>query len=51
MLYAPLQGIVPPSAIGIGLSTQVVIWATIGGRRSPVGVLAGTPPASLQAPS
>jgi len=41
LLYAPHQGIVTPSAIGIGLSTQFVIWAAIGGRRSPVGALAG----------
>jgi branched-chain amino acid transport system permease protein len=42
VLYAPHQGIVTPSAIGIGLSTQFVIWAAIGGRRSPAGALAGT---------
>jgi branched-chain amino acid transport system permease protein len=42
LLYAPQQGIVTPSAIGIGMSTQFVIWAAIGGRRSPVGALAAT---------
>jgi len=40
-LYAPHEGIVTPQSIGVMLSTQFVVWAAVGGRRSPVGALVG----------
>lgn len=36
-LYAPHEGIVTPQALGADLSAQFVIWAAVGGRRSPLG--------------
>ncbi|SAK79517.1 branched-chain amino acid ABC transporter [Caballeronia fortuita] len=40
-LYAPHEGIVTPQALGTELSAQFVIWAAVGGRRSPLGAQLG----------
>lgn len=40
-LYASHQGIVTPQAIGFALSAELVIWAAVGGRFSPLGPLVG----------
>ncbi len=40
-LYASHQGIVTPQAIGFALSAELVIWAAVGGRFSPLGPLFG----------
>lgn len=40
-LYASHQGIVTPQAIGFALSAELVIWAAVGGRFSPLGPLLG----------
>ncbi|MEO6032938.1 MAG: ATP-binding cassette domain-containing protein [Burkholderiaceae bacterium] len=40
-LFAPLQGIVTPQALGFVLSTELVIWAAVGGKSSPLGALLG----------
>jgi branched-chain amino acid transport system permease protein len=40
-LYAPHEGIVTPQSIGVMLSAQFVVWAAVGGRRSPAGALFG----------
>lgn len=40
-LYASHQGIVTPQAIGFALSAELVIWAAVGGRMSPLGPLLG----------
>ena len=40
-LYASHQGIVTPQAIGFSLSAELVIWAAVGGRFSPLGPLLG----------
>lgn len=40
-LYASHQGIVTPQAIGFMLSAELVIWAAVGGRFSPLGPLLG----------
>lgn len=40
-LYAPHEGIVTPQALGADLSAQFVIWAAVGGRRSPLGAQLG----------
>lgn len=40
-LYASHQGIVTPQAIGFLLSAELVIWAAVGGRFSPLGPLLG----------
>ena len=40
-LYASHQGIVTPQAIGFALSAEMVIWAAVGGRFSPLGPLLG----------
>ncbi len=40
-LFAPLQGIVTPQALGFVLSTEFVIWAAVGGKSSPLGALLG----------
>lgn len=40
-LYAPQQGLVTPQAVGVTLSTELVIWTAVGGRRSPYGALLG----------
>jgi branched-chain amino acid transport system permease protein len=41
LLYAPHQGLVTPQSIGYGLSTELVIWAAVGGRAGPYGALLG----------
>ena len=41
MLFAPQQGIVTPQAVGFVLSTELVIWAAVGGKASPFGALLG----------
>lgn len=41
MLFAPHQGIVTPQSVGFLLSTELVIWAAVGGKSSPVGALLG----------
>lgn len=40
-LFAGQFGFVGPSAIGFGLSTEVLIWVSIGGRQSLTAALAG----------
>ncbi|MGX7006136.1 branched-chain amino acid ABC transporter ATP-binding protein/permease [Caballeronia sp. KNU42] len=40
-LYAPHEGIVTPQSLGPDLSAQFVIWAAVGGRRSPLGAQLG----------
>jgi branched-chain amino acid transport system permease protein len=40
-LYASHQGLVTPQAIGFLLSAELVIWAAVGGRFSPLGPLLG----------
>lgn len=40
-LYASHQGIVTPQEIGFALSAELVIWAAVGGRFSPLGPLLG----------
>ena len=40
-LYASHQGIVTPQAIGFLLSAELVIWAAVGGRMTPLGPLLG----------
>jgi branched-chain amino acid transport system permease protein len=41
VLFAPHQGIVTPQSVGFLLSTELVIWAAVGGKSSPVGALLG----------
>ena len=40
-LFAAHQGIVTPQAMGFVLSTEFVIWAAVGGKKSPLGALLG----------
>ena len=40
-LFSVHQGIVTPQALGFVLSTQLVIWAAVGGKRSALGALLG----------
>jgi branched-chain amino acid transport system permease protein len=40
-LYAPHQGLVTPPVAGFQLSAELLIWAAVGGRRSPYGALLG----------
>ena len=40
-LYAPHEGLVGPQAVGVALSAQFVIWAAVGGKRSPLGAQLG----------
>lgn len=40
-LFAGHQGIVTPQASSVVLSAEFVIWAAVGGRRSPYGALLG----------
>ena len=40
-LFAWQQGLVTPQSIGFGLSTDLVIWAAVGGKASPLGSLLG----------
>ncbi len=40
-LFASHQGIVTPQAIGFAFSTELVIWAAVGGRFHPLGPLFG----------
>ncbi|MCB1344799.1 MAG: ATP-binding cassette domain-containing protein [Rhodobacter sp.] len=40
-LFASHQGIVTPQSIGFALSTELVIWAAVGGRVSPLEPLLG----------
>jgi branched-chain amino acid transport system permease protein len=41
-LYAPEQGLVTPVLCGFGLSTDLVIWAAVGGRGRLLGPIFGT---------
>jgi len=41
VLFAPHQGIVTPQTVGFLLSTELVIWAAVGGKASPFGALLG----------
>ncbi len=41
MLYIPINGIISPYEIGVGLSTLVVIWLAIGGRGTLMGAVVG----------
>lgn len=41
VLFAPQQGIVTPQAVGFILSTELVVWAAVGGKASPFGALLG----------
>ncbi len=41
VLFAPHQGIVTPQSVGFVLSTELVIWAAVGGKSSPLGALLG----------
>jgi urea ABC transporter permease protein UrtC len=40
-LYASLAGFIDPSLLGFALSTEVVIWVAVGGRRFLVGAILG----------
>jgi len=40
-LFSVHQGIVTPQALGFVLSTEFVIWAAVGGKRSALGALLG----------
>lgn len=40
-LFAMHQGIVTPLTMGVVLSTELVIWAAVGGKASPLGALLG----------
>ena len=41
-LYAPLQGIVTPQALGFQLSADMVIWTAVGGRFGVLGPVVGS---------
>jgi branched-chain amino acid transport system permease protein len=41
-LYAPQQGLVTPQLCGFGISTDLVIWAAVGGRGRLLGPVVGT---------
>jgi urea ABC transporter permease protein UrtC len=40
-LYAPMVGFVNPAVLGLVLSTQVIIWVSLGGRGTLVGPIVG----------
>src|SRR5664279_2971075 len=40
-IAAPVMGLVSPSAGGIMLSTQVLVWLAVGGRGTLIGAFAG----------
>ena len=40
-LFAPVAGIVTPSALGLALSTSVLTWLAVGGKRSVAGPFLG----------
>jgi ABC-type branched-subunit amino acid transport system permease subunit len=41
MLYVPLEQFVYPTQLGVLLSTSIIVWVAIGGRRSLVGPFIG----------
>ncbi len=41
-LFAAQFGFVAPPLLGLGLSTEALVWVTVGGRGSPLAALAGT---------
>ena len=41
VLFATVSGIVTPNSVGLALSTSVLIWVAIGGRRSIAGPFVG----------
>ncbi|MCX8101777.1 MAG: branched-chain amino acid ABC transporter permease [Geminicoccaceae bacterium] len=40
-LFAAQFGFVAPSLLGLGLSTEVLVWVAVGGRGSPLAALSG----------
>jgi len=41
-LYAPLEDFISPQLLGLGYSTQVIIWVAVGGRNTLIGPFIGT---------
>jgi urea transport system permease protein len=41
VLYVPLEAFVYPTQLGVGFSTLIIVWLTIGGKRSLVGAFVG----------